>query len=127
MATPAHAEDLVPALWKAARARGITGPDWSARGMPSQCRLDDEAYRALLKERATGVVLERSDDLIAVSAPDASVVVTWSGRRFSRVLLAQGKASVPVFDDDTQATVFTWRGDHRATGWLSRYTRTEPT
>ncbi|ANN19534.1 DEAD/DEAH box helicase [Amycolatopsis orientalis] len=127
MATPTHAEDLVPALWNAARARGITGPDWSARGMPSQCRLDDEAYRALLKERATGVVLERSEDQIVVSAPDASVVVTWSGRRFSRVLLAQGKAPVPTSDDDTQVTVFTWRGDYRATGWLSRYSRTEPT
>jgi len=126
MATPAHAEDLVPALWNAARARGINDPDWSARGVPSQCRLDDEAYRALLKERVTGVILERSADLIAVSAPDASAVVTWSGRRFSRVSLSQGNASVPVFDDDTQVAVFTWRGDYRATGWLDRYSQMEP-
>ncbi|SEE30358.1 helicase [Amycolatopsis lurida] len=127
MATSTHAEDLVPALWNASRGRNITGPDWSARGIPNQCRLDDEAYRALMRERATGISIVRSEDLLIVAAPPASVVVTWTGRRFLSVPLPQGRGSIPASGTgaDTQVAVFTWRGDYRATGWLSRYSQTE--
>ncbi|MBV9444641.1 MAG: hypothetical protein JO345_01895 [Streptosporangiaceae bacterium] len=43
MATPLHAEKAVPAMWRAATARGVTTPDWVAGGKPTGCHLDDAA------------------------------------------------------------------------------------
>ncbi|MDT9689884.1 DEAD/DEAH box helicase [Streptomyces sp. P9(2023)] len=53
MATPPLAPHLVPRLWRAARDRGITSPDWPGTTPPRDCALPPDQYRALLAERAT--------------------------------------------------------------------------
>lgn len=53
MATPPHAEALVPGMFSAASRHGVTSPDWPVGGRPSGCRLDDDGYAALLRDRAT--------------------------------------------------------------------------
>ncbi|MFF4208521.1 DUF2399 domain-containing protein [Streptomyces sp. NPDC001796] len=44
--------DLVPRMWRAARARGVDAPDWSGTTPPNDCALPPDRYRALLAERA---------------------------------------------------------------------------
>jgi ATP-dependent DNA helicase len=125
MATPAHLEDAVPTLFTAASGRGLTDPDWASRGRPHDCRLPDDDYQALLRDRATGVKIERQTDHVTASGPDGSVLVTWRGSRYARTPMARGEA-VTAFaegDGDPGAAVFTWRGDYQVTGWLGRYLR----
>jgi len=124
MATPLHAEDMVPELWNAATGRGFTSPDWAATRMPVHCRLDEEAYQLLLRERATAVTIDLHANRTNATAPDGSVLAVWDGRRHQVTPMPQGKASVP--DEETDglqraAAVFTRRGDHHATGWLQSY------
>lgn len=127
MATPAHLEQLVPHLWEAATRKGFTSPDWTSRGKPGQCRLGDEDYQALLRDRATDVTIELHDNHATADGPEASTLTAWRGTRFTRVTIAhrQGVASFPEGGGDPAASVFTWRGDYQATGWLSQYTRIE--
>ena len=124
MATPAHIEDTVPLLWDAATRSGITGPDWHVRGRPQYCRLDVDDYRALLRERATDVRIAARGDRVTASGPDGSVLMAWRGTRHVRTPVTQGEADIALPDGsgDGAAAVFTWRGDYRASGWLSRYT-----
>jgi helicase len=44
MATPADAAQVVPQLWRAARARGHASPDWPGTARPTGCRLDAAGY-----------------------------------------------------------------------------------
>jgi helicase len=121
MATPAHTEDLVPALWQAATAKGITQPDWSGTGRPRQCRLDEEAYLSLLRERATNVSIMIRTGHVEATGPDGSVLVVWAGMEHSCNSMSRGTASLRTESDRPDAAVFTWQGDYRATGWLERY------
>ena len=124
MATGVHAEDTVPQLWSAARAKGLTSPDWASTGRPQHCRLDHDDYRQLLRERATDTTLDLHSTRTNATGPDNSVLVTWSGRRYQVTPMPHGKASVPDTDADAtqrDAAIFTWRGDFRATGWLNCY------
>ncbi|MBV9844357.1 MAG: DEAD/DEAH box helicase [Kutzneria sp.] len=129
MATTVDAKDAVPELWKAATGRGFASPDWTATGRPQHCRLDDDAYRLLLSERATAATIDLHSNRTNATAPEASALVTWSGRRYQLIPMPQGKASVLDGEADglaRAAAVFTKRGDYRATGWLSEYSRCRP-
>lgn len=126
MATAAHAEEAVPLLWRAATTKGLGSPDWTATGRPRHCHLDHDDYQQLLSERATSITIDRHANRTNATAPDGSVLVTWSGRRHQLTSMPQGKASLPDPDADgmqRDAAVFTWRGDYRATGWLQRYSQ----
>jgi helicase len=126
MATPLHAEDTVPEIWQAATGKGFTSPDWSATGKPVHCRLDDEAYRLLLRERATAVTIDLHANRTNAIAPEGSVLALWDGRRHRVISMPQGKVSVPDVETDglqRAAAVFTWRGDYYVTGWLQAYAR----
>lgn len=124
MATTPHAQESVPELWKAATARGFTNPDWTATGRPRHCHLEDEAYQALLGERATNVTIDLHANRTNATAPDGSVLATWTGRSYRHTTVTQGRAAIVDEEGDglqRVGAVFTWRGDYRATGWLSVY------
>jgi helicase len=146
MATAAHAAQAVPELWAAARARGYASPDWPAAGRPAQCRLDADGYHSFLRDRATGVVIEADNGKIRGSGPAGSVLTTWRGSAFAVTPVKRGYAVAEVPSASTRkpgpgksgpgrtrlgesapesgAAVFTWRGDYRASGWLSAYSQT---
>ena len=128
MATPLHADIAVPAMWRAASARGLTSPDWPAGARPAQCQLDETAYMTLLRDRVTGSALDERHDHVLVSGPPGAAVMTWTGRRFARQLAGEQTQQVtfPDADDDETgnargAALFTRRGDYLATGWLASY------
>jgi helicase len=120
----------VPTLWAAATGRGITTPDWTARGRPHHCHLGEEDYAALLRDRATGTMIEARDGHAVASGPDGGVLVTWRGAHYDRTPMARGEATAAFPEgspgSDHGAAVFTWRGDFHVTGWLSAYLRTHP-
>ncbi|MGX1911936.1 DEAD/DEAH box helicase [Streptomyces phaeochromogenes] len=125
LATAAHADEVVPELWRAATARGVSTPDWHVRGRPRHSRIDDQAYRLLLQGRATASSIRTHADRTEAAGPDGSVLVTWTGRTWERTVMPQGTARVPAPDGDglrRSAVLFTRRGDHLATGWLRAYT-----
>jgi ATP-dependent DNA helicase len=129
MATTAHVDDAVPRLWRAAMARGITSPDWTVTGRPQHSHLDEEAYRMLLRARATEATITFLADRTEATGPEGSVLATWVGRRHEHTAMPHGKASVNAEDGDglrRSAAIFTRRGDYRATGWLDQYTRCPP-
>jgi helicase len=132
MATPAHAAAAVPLLWNAARARGHVSPDWPVGGRPTECRLDDPGYLAFLRDRATGVTFSEAGGSEAGSSagggevratgPAGSVLTVWSGATYATAPIKRGHAvSGQTGLLPAGAAVFTWRGDYRATGWLSDY------
>lgn len=122
MATSAHAEDVVPALWRAATTRGITNPDWVETGRPQGCRLNQSDYATLLRDRATGLTLTTDNNQVALSCTTAATLSTWSDTNYIAVMASQGRASMPATSADTPRTaIFTRRGDYHATGWLGEY------
>lgn len=124
MATPAHIEADTIALWDAATGRGFTNPDWSATGKPQRCRLDDDEYAKLLRDRAADVRIEEHTDRVAASGPPGAVLSTWTGMRHSATAIRGGQGTGRYPDDSDSrrgAAVFTRRGDYRATGWLAQY------
>ncbi|WP_422647452.1 DEAD/DEAH box helicase [Actinoalloteichus caeruleus] len=124
MATPVHAADGVPPLFRAATARGLTSPDWTSSGMPRNCRLDEADYAALLRDRATRVQVEELGDLVRATGPTGCVLATWAGRAFHLTPLHRGEAESHYPEGPVRhrgAAVFTWRGDYRALGWLADY------
>ena len=131
MATPAHAGQAVPQLWRAARARGHDSPDWPATARPAQCRLDDHGYLAFLKDRATGAAIEISDGVVTARAPAGSVLAVWTGAAYQVTPVKRGSAVAQLLAPDSGnsgsaksgAAVFTWRSDYRATGWLAGYSQ----
>jgi helicase len=162
MATPAHAAQVVPLLWGAARARGHVSPDWPAGGRPAECRLDEAGYAAFLRDRATGVTFAEaggptgggaggggltggsaggggltggsaegsgpegggaaSGGEVRATGPAGAVLTVWTGAAYETVPIRRGVA-VAGRPGVSGAAVFTWRGDYRATGWLSEYSQ----
>lgn len=120
MVTPAYAESTVVPLWEAATARGLTSPDWTSATPPERCRLDRDAYNALMCDRTTNVVIKLEADQVTAEGPAGSVLVTWTDdlQKATRLQYGQVSAIVP---NARGAAVFTRRGDYRATGWLATY------
>jgi len=131
MATPADAAQVVPQLWRAARARGHASPDWPVGGRPAGCRLDAAGYLAFLSDRSTTAAIEIADGVVTARAPAGSVLAVWTGSAYQVTPLRHGSAAArwPAPEpsdpaaDRSGAAVFTWRGDYRATGWLAAYSR----
>ncbi|MFH8368340.1 DEAD/DEAH box helicase [Streptomyces sp. NPDC018031] len=127
MATGVHADQEVPAMWQAARERGVTGPDWTSRTPPRGCRLDGASYAALLAERVTDGELATGPDGAPVSRSTGRALTAWSGRSHLTVHTRQ-RETTPAFpppggdgDAERGVALFSWRGDYRATGWLAEY------
>ncbi|MFD2623861.1 DEAD/DEAH box helicase, partial [Streptomyces chumphonensis] len=129
MATPAHAHQLVPTMWRAARNREIDAPDWPGTTPPSTCRLGPDDYRALLATRTTGIELDPRTDGITAHAPRGTTIHLWTGTTVARHTTDTTTpcdlpypSPVPGQDahEDRGGAVFT-RGDHLATGWLTAY------
>jgi len=131
MATAPLAPDLVPRMWRAARAHGVDAPDWSGMTPPNDCALPPDRYRALLAERATGVRLDlREDDgEVRVAAPPGSVIRLWNGAT-TTLHSGDGEATTLLLPPDDSsdnsagnsgAAVFTRGGDRLGTGWLGAY------
>lgn len=128
MATAPFAPDLVPRMWRAARARGVDAPDWSGTTPPGDCALTPDRYRALLAERVTGVHLALQGDEVRVTAPPGSVIRLWNGAT-TTLRTADGEETTLLLPPDdpsdpsagrSGAVVFT-RGDRVGAGWLGAY------
>lgn len=132
MATPAHAADLVPALWRAARARGITSPDWPGTTPPDACRLTPADYRTLLAARTTGTTITLHPDHARIHAPRSAALVTWNGGATAPNTSSGEPIDLPYPPSRRQdraagrvgAAVFT-RSDCCAAGWLAQYNAAE--
>ncbi|GAA1943456.1 hypothetical protein GCM10009754_08600 [Amycolatopsis minnesotensis] len=129
LATPPHAEDLVPELFAAATERGLTSPDWTVGVRPRGTVLDEQSYPALLRERASAAEIGHDGGVVTASGPEGSVLGTWLGKRYRRDAVPKGgvRVALPAGElGEPGAALFTWRGDHRATGWLARYSALAP-
>jgi helicase len=133
MATAAHAAQVVPQLWRAARARGHASPDWPGTAPPAGCRLDVAGYLTLLRDRATAATIDITDGVATAQAPAGSVLAVWTGSAYTVALVKRGSAAAQLPQpalgdpaaDQSGAAIFTWRGDYRATGWLAAYSRAQ--
>ena len=131
MATSADAAQVVPQLWRAARAKGHVSPDWPGTARPAGCRLDAAGYVDFLSDRATGTTIGITDGLVTARAPAGSVLTVWTGSAYQVTPVKRGSAAARLpapargdpAADQSGAAVFTWRGDYRATGWLAAYSR----
>jgi ATP-dependent DNA helicase len=131
MATPAYAAQVVPNLWRAARARGHASPDWPETARPADCRLDAAGYLAFLNERATASAIDILDGAVTARAPAGSVLAVWTGSAYVVTPVKRGSAAarLPAGNpgdpaaSHSGAAVFTRRGDYHATGWLAAYSR----
>ncbi len=128
MATPAHADTVVPDLFTAARHRDITAPDWPVGRSPRHCRLDQPGYLALLRDRATGTAFTEHGEHVTITCPNAATVTLWTHQSYQVTLQSTaGQFEYPqAHENETHpgmrgATVFTRRGDHQSHGWLSTY------
>nr|WP_239375561.1 DEAD/DEAH box helicase [Frankia sp. Cj5] len=149
MATPLRAERIVPLLFTAAREHGVTAPDWPVGRAPAQCQLDAQEYVALLRDRATDSLVTEADDRVKVTTPNGTAAVVWAGDQHIAVGSPAGQwmsypgtgesgpgsangsgaakgsagyareAHAPALERGV--SVFSWRGDHLSTGWLSSY------
>lgn len=126
MATSVHLDDVVPLLWEAATARGVSSPDWSATGRPRHCQLDQRDYAALMKDRITGCVLEREAGQVLLTSPTTTTLAVWTDGGYVTASTQRGKAALPDQATTTSSGVaaFTWRGDYFGTGWLQTYSHT---
>ncbi|MFD7645648.1 DEAD/DEAH box helicase [Kitasatospora sp. NPDC059795] len=130
MATPAHTQQLVPDMWKAARARGIDSPDWPGTTPPSTCRLSSAEYSTLLANRTTGTEITLHIDHAHVRVPRSATVITWNGatteQHPSTGTAVDVPYPVPRPDDPsagrTGTAVFT-RGDRITAGWGAAYSK----
>ena len=61
--------------------------------------------------------------MIRATGPAGAVLSTWDAAEYRTVPLRAGAAVAPQPGAGGGAAIFTWRGDHLATGWLSAYTR----
>ncbi len=95
-------------------------------GRPRDCHLDGVAYLALLRERATAAAIDMADDEVRAAGPSGSVLAIWNGSAYRITPLGRGRAvttRLPANEGISGAAIFTWRGDYRATGWLSAYSQ----
>jgi helicase len=131
MATPFHADEAVPLMWKAARARGITSPDWPSGAKPTECRLDDAAYTTLLRDRLTDSTLTEVPNGVTADCATGLTLVIWTGRTYAHQTVGAERMDAffpnPSDPSDTShgAALFSRRGDHAATGWLNDYRRVQ--
>jgi helicase len=132
-------EVVVPDLFRAARERGVTAPDWSAGRPPRGCQLNEARYLSLLRDRATETRIAEENGTISITAPPNATVVVWSGQAYTvaeagerdRLRFAdligdrpvQGDRPAPAEEMNRGACVFTRRGDALATGWLAAYNK----
>lgn len=128
MATPAHADTVVPDLFTAARHHDITAPDWPVGRPPRHCRLDQPGYLALLRDRATDTTFTEDAEHVTITCPNAATVTLWTGQSYQATLQSTaGEFEYPqAHENDTHpdmrgATVFTRRRDYQSHGWLSTY------
>jgi len=124
MATPLHHDETVPQLWTAATTRGLGSPDWSSNRAPAGCQLSEDDYHALLRERGTSCTVVWSSDSVRATGPAGSVLTVWNAGPLRRTPVRSGRAEIGITaeqDAEPGAAVFTWRGDHLATGWLTAY------
>ncbi|MEV0047686.1 DEAD/DEAH box helicase [Nocardia rhamnosiphila] len=124
MATSAHAEDVVPVLWRAATTRGITDPDWTETGRPQDCRLNPSDYAILLRDRATDAIVTFDANRADLVCSTTATLAVWAGESYLTTPASQGRAhtALPVNSSGPRGSaVFTRRGDYRAIGWLDRY------
>ncbi len=138
IATPAHADTVVPDLFTAARHSDITAPDWPVGRPPRHCPLDQPGYLALLRDRATDTAFTEHDEHVTITCPNAATVILWTGQNYQVTPHASAgrfeyprahgdeiPSDMPHSDmphsDRRGATVFTRRGDYQSLGWLSTY------
>ncbi|SDC20137.1 hypothetical protein [Actinokineospora iranica] len=125
MATPPHRDNLVPRLYRTARASDITAPERPpGRTPPRQSELDDIQYRLLLDERATNTSFVESADSVGLTRTAPTTLALWRGSYYIATRHAlDGDYPFPAGPPHAPqgATGFTRRGDHRSTGWLSAY------
>jgi helicase len=133
MATAAYAAQVVPQLWRAARARGHASPDWPGNAPPAGCRLDAAEYLAFLGSRATGAAIEIAGGMVTARAPAGSVLAAWTGSRYQVTPVKSGSVVAPLpppdpgdpARDNSGAAIFTRRDDYHGTGWLAAYSRVQ--
>jgi helicase len=127
MATPLHEDKVVPALWRAATARGLTSPDWPSGTRPSYCELDPAGYATLLRDRLTGSTLREEPGHISAAAPAGAAALAWTGHAYAREILGPEAVQIaypaPPEPSDTVhgGALFSRRGDYLGTGWLASY------
>jgi helicase len=129
MATSVHAEDVVPVLWQAATARGLTNPDWAETGRPQACQLGQSDYAALLRDRVTASTVGTADGRTTLTSPTAATLAVWSAATYTAASTVKGQVTVtePPGDPDAGGwAVFTRRGDYQGTGWLAEYHQLVP-
>lgn len=128
MATPARAPELVPAMWRAARARGIDAPDWAGRTPPHNCQLPADVYQALLDSRTTGTEITPVPAGLRIRAPQGAQICLWNGAATTwmsgtgaahDLSYPQNEAPCPP-NYRVGAAVFT-RNDRLGEGWLAAY------
>ena len=110
-------------MWHAALEHGHGSPDWPTGRAPAGCSLDEQAYAALMRERATDFRLNEYPPHAWVTGAAGSAV-TWSGPEWRITPLRRGSAEAAYPDRSTNqrgVAAFTWRGDYRATNWLAAY------
>ncbi len=127
MATPVHADQAVPVMWKAARRRELSSPDWRSGAKPTECRLDDAAYTTLLRDRLTDSTLAEASGTVAAECSMGTALAIWSGRTYAhrRTETENPQTSFPTpsdpNDSERGAALFSRRGDFMAIGWLGFY------
>jgi helicase len=128
MATRLHADTAVPELFRAARQRDVSNPDWPVGRPPHRCQLDESGYLGLLRDRATDTTFTDRPDGVEIVCPNAATVTPWLAQSYQASPQARtGSFRYPTVQDDGTgvdtrgATVFTRRGDYLSQGWLSAY------
>ncbi|MCL9758779.1 DEAD/DEAH box helicase [Frankia sp. AiPa1] len=96
MATAPAAEQIVPALFTAARRRDVSNPDWPVGRAPHDCRLDAAAYLALLRDRATDATAVEHGHQVSIAGPVSLTAVLWADADVHLVAPPAATAAGPV-------------------------------
>ncbi|MDA3646639.1 DEAD/DEAH box helicase [Saccharopolyspora indica] len=118
LATPEHADHLIPRLYRAAREAGHTAPDWPHTTPPRDCRLNHTSYQSLLRARATGTRFTTENGRLSAHLPGETTIAAWTGANYTIHTSSAGHAACP---NGSAAVAFTPRGDYYAHGWPTVY------